>query len=154
MLRKISLLLLVLIGLQTQVQAGTLALESAVLSFQEWKSQKVMLAQGQYKTLEEKYLSKKKQFPHDPTLKSLYTDLRHEKESVDELNELTVTDYFIGYLSQYKSKKSVFQAAISKLGAEEISELMSAYANSLLKTSGEGLSTAADNQKNESSKSY
>lgn len=126
---------------------GAQPIDSSVLSFNEWKSEKIQSAQTQYKTLEEGYLSKKKLNSQDPGLKGLYAELKHAKEAVSDLSDLSVTDYFIGYLSQFKSKKSVFQAAVTKLAPDEISELMSAYANSLLKTSGEGLSTAADSEK-------
>jgi hypothetical protein len=141
-------------SLGVYAQAPVASAETAVLSFNEWKAQKIQNVQAQYKSLEETYLAKKKINPQDSSLKGLYAELKHTKESSSELNDLSVTDYFIGYLSQFKNKKSVFQTAISKLAPDEISELMSAYANSLLKTSGEGLSTAADNQKTESSKSY
>jgi hypothetical protein len=63
-----------------------------------------------------------------------------------------VTDYFIGYLSQYKSNKAVFQTALDKLAPQEMSELMVAYADSLLKTSGNGISTATESQPAEASK--
>lgn len=128
--------------------------ESAILSFKEWKAQKIQLAQTEYKSLEDQYLSTKKDAPQDPKLKDLYNDLRHAKDAFGELGDLTVTDYFIAYLSQYKSKKGVFQAALGKLAPDEISELMTAYANSLLKTSGEGIPAAAENQKTDTSKSY
>jgi hypothetical protein len=128
--------------------------ESAVLSFKEWKGQKIQLAQTEYKSLEEEYLNKKRETPQDPKLKALYSELKHSKESLGELSDLSVTDYFIAYLSQFKAKKAVFQTALSKLASDEISELMTAYANSLLKTSGEGIPAAAENQKIEPSKSY
>lgn len=119
--------------------------ELSVLSFSEWKSNKVQAAQTQYSALESDYLSKKKQNSADPQLISLYRELKNSKSNVNELTDLSVTDYFIGYLSQFKSKKLAFQAAVTKLGPTEVSELMEAYANSLLKTSGDGLSTAAGN---------
>ncbi len=119
--------------------------ELSVLSFNEWKSNKVQAAQSQYSSLESEYLAKKKQNSADPQLIKLYQELKDSKSNVNELSDLSVTDYFIGYLSQFKSKKLAFQSAVTKLGPTEVSELMEAYANSLLKTSGDGLSTAAGN---------
>ncbi len=119
--------------------------ELSVLSFSEWKSNKVQAAQTQYSALESEYLAKKKQNSTDPQLIKLYNGLKDSKSNVNELSDLSVTDYFIGYLSQFKSKKLAFQSAVTKLGPTEVSELMEAYANSLLKTSGDGLSTAAGN---------
>jgi hypothetical protein len=149
--RSVFLILLSLFLSSAFAKAQT---ESAVLSFKEWKGQKIQLAQIEYKSLEESYLDKKKETPQDPKLKSLYSELRSAKESLGELGELTVTDYFIAYLSQFKDKKAVFQTALSKLASDEISELMTAYANSLLRTSGEGIPAAAENQKVEPAKSY
>lgn len=119
--------------------------ELSVLSFSDWKANKVQAAQAHYTRLENEYLAKKKQNSSDPQLVVMYKDLKNSKSNVSDLSDLNVTDYFIGYLSQFKSKKAAFQMAISKLGPTEMSELMEAYANSLLKTSGDGLSTAAGN---------
>jgi len=128
------------------------AQELSILSFQDWKAQKIKAAQTQYSTLELNYLTKKKSSPKDPALRGLYTELKDAKSSVSDLNELSVTDYFIGYLSQYKSNKAVFQTALDKLAPQEMSELMVAYADSLLKTSGNGISTATESQPAEASK--
>lgn len=119
--------------------------ELSVLSFNDWKSNKVQAAQTQYSALESEYLAKKKQNSADSQLIKLYKELKDSKSNVNELSDLSVTDYFIGYLSQFKAKKLAFQSAVTKLGPTEVSELMEAYANSLLKTSGDGLSTAAGN---------
>jgi len=119
--------------------------ELSVLSFNDWKSNKVQAAQDQYSALESEYLAKKKQNSADSQLIKLYKELKDSKSNVNELSDLSVTDYFIGYLSQFKAKKLAFQSAVTKLGPTEVSELMEAYANSLLKTSGDGLSTAAGN---------
>ena len=119
--------------------------ELSVLSFNDWKSNKVQAAQTQYLALESEYLAKKKQNSADSQLIKLYKELKDSKSNVNELSDLSVTDYFIGYLSQFKAKKLAFQSAVTKLGPTEVSELMEAYANSLLKTSGDGLSTAAGN---------
>ena len=131
---------------------GFSAVTNSVLSFQDWKTQKIQAAQFEYSKLESGYLEKKKSSPQDPMLRSLYAELKDSKSSVKELGELSVTDYFIGYLSQYKSNKVIFQSAIDKLAPKEVSELMVAYADSLLKTSGEGLSTAPESKPTEASK--
>lgn len=123
-----------------------------VLSFKEWKTEKTMDVRQQYSTLEDQYMAKKTANPKDKSLGTLYRELKSSKLHLDELQDLSVTDYFISYLSQYKDKKTIFQSALTKLEPQEISELMGAYANSLLKTSGEGLSTAAENEKLDASK--
>ncbi|MFN8845857.1 MAG: hypothetical protein ACK5V3_14015 [Bdellovibrionales bacterium] len=149
-----STVVFLVIGFFLSPALANSASESAVLSFKEWKGQKIQLAQVEYKKLEEDYLKKKKDSPLDPKLKALYIDLKHSKESISELGDLSVTDYFIAYLSQFKTNRDTFQAALAKLAPDDISELMTAYANSLLKTSGEGIPAAAENQKNEQPKPY
>ncbi|MFN8789878.1 MAG: hypothetical protein ACK5Y2_00300 [Bdellovibrionales bacterium] len=125
---------------------------SSLLSFKEWKSAKITSVRQEYTTLETLYLSKKTANSKDQALPGLYRQLKNSKAHLEELNDLTVTDYFISYLSRYKDKKSVFDAAIARLEPSEVSQVMGAYANSLLKTNGEGLSTSADLPKEISSK--
>lgn len=132
-------------------QAGAWA-NSSVLSFKEWKTKKVSQVQQEYNSQQSEYLAKKSANPKDVALKSLYRNLKNSKAYLDELRDLSVTDYFISYLSEFKDKKSTFDSAIAKLEPKEIQELMGAYANSLLKTSGEGLSTAADGSTESASK--
>ena len=45
--------------------------------------------------------------------------------------DLSVTDYFVGYLTKMQDKKAAFNEVAGKLTAEEVAELMSAYANSV-----------------------
>ena len=121
--------------------------EPSVMSFKEWKSEKISTVRSRYNLLESQYLSKKSANPKDSSLKALYDELKLSKSYETELQDLSVTDYFVGYLSQYKSKKGVFQGAVNRLDSSEIAELMAAYANSLLKTSGEGISTSSEQKK-------
>lgn len=125
---------------------------SSLLSFKEWKNEKIASVRQEYTSLESVYLSKKTANSKDRALPSLYRQLKSSKAHLEELNDLTVTDYFISYLSRYKDKKAIFDAAIARLEPSEVSEVMGAYANSLLKTNGEGLSTSADLPKEISSK--
>ena len=119
----------------------------SVLSFKEWKVDKSVQARTRYSKLESEYIAKKAVNPKDSVLKSLYNDLKDTKSHVDEIGELTVSDYFVGYLSRIKDQKKAFQLAAEKLDSAEIAELMTAYADSLLKTSGEGISTTSDASK-------
>lgn len=123
-----------------------------VLSFKDWKSEKSNTMRARYSSLQTEYLAKKAQNPQDSKLKSLYSDLKNSKSNIDEINELSVSDYFVGYLSRFKDQKKVFQLVAEKLGSAEVAELMNAYAESLLKTSGEGISTGSAVQAPEASK--
>ena len=41
----------------------------------------------------------------------------------------TVTDYFVGYLIKQKDSQTTFKDAAAKLSADEVAELLTAYAN-------------------------
>lgn len=124
----------------------------AVLSFKHWKSDKSNIARGRYSKLESEYIAKKSANPKDSALKALYNDLKNSKSNVDEISELTVSDYFVGYLSRFKDQRKAFHVAAEKLDSSEVAELMTAYADSLLKTSGEGISTSQPKPITEASK--
>ncbi len=130
----------------------TPTLSSTVFSFKEWKNDKSAHVRALYSKLESDYISKKTANPKDTTLKTMYGDLKNMKSHLDEIEELTVSDYFIGYLSRFKDKKSAFNSAATKLDSTEVAELMTAYADSLLKTSGEGISTSSPGSATEASK--
>ena len=125
---------------------------STVLSFKEWKNDKSSVARNRYSKLETEYIAKKSANPKDTILKSLYNDLKNSKSNVDEISELTVSDYFVGYLSRFKDQRKAFNVAAEKLDSSEVAELMTAYADSLLKTSGEGISTSQPRPATEASK--
>lgn len=141
-------LLLFMVFFQASLAWGN----SSILTFKEWKNGKITPVRQEYALLESHYLTKKSINPQDKSLPNLYRKLKNLKSHLDELMALDVTDYFISYLSEYKDKKAVFDAAISRLEPSEVSEVMGAYANSLLKTNGIGLSTSADLPKESASK--
>lgn len=133
--------LLTVSGAYAAVATPTALDLSKVLSFKEWKSDKSTEVRERYSKLESEYITKKAANPKDRSLKALYSDLKSTKSHIDEIGELTVSDYFVGYLSRFKDQKKAFNAAAGKLDSSEVSELMTAYADSLLKTTGEGIST-------------
>lgn len=132
------------VGLRAHATAaGVISVATpSVLSFKEWKADKSIQVKARYQKLEAEYMTKKAANPKDTTLKSLYNDLKDTKSHVDEIGEFTVSDYFVGYLSRLKDRKKAFHLAAEKLDTQEMAELMTAYAESLLKTSGEGISTS------------
>jgi hypothetical protein len=113
-----------------------------VLSFKEWKSDKSSEIKARFNKTEAEYLAKKNSNAKPADLNRLYNDLKMTKSRLDDIGELTVSDYFVGYLSHFKDKKAAFHAAAEKLDSGEVAELMAVYADSLLKTSGEGISTS------------
>lgn len=132
----------------TSISAGA----PAIQSFKEWRNGKQAEVRVRYNKLESEYIAKKSANPKDKALKVIYGDLKNTKSHLDEINDLTVSDYFVGYLSRFKDQKSTFQAVAAKLDSAEVAELMTAYADSLLKTSGEGISTSQPGPTTEASK--
>lgn len=124
---------------------------SGVKSYREWKAERVHYAQyrvaqvmTQLETRKMSRLTASGTDPnltqgaaleavpaHDISLERLERQLRDEKYSLEVAKELSVTDYFVGYLTKVQDKKSAFQEVAGKLTAEEIAELMNAYANSV-----------------------
>ncbi len=123
-----------------------------ILSFKEWKLSKVSEAKTRYSRLEAEYLAKKSSNPKDSSLNLIYSDLKSSKAHIDEVSELSVSDYFVGYLSKVKDQKKAFKLAAERLDSSEVAELMTAYADSLLATSGEGISTVSPGTATEASK--
>jgi hypothetical protein len=123
-----------------------------VLSFKEWKQEKASQTQSRFSKLESEYIAKKASNPTSYRLKSLYNELKDTKSHLDEIQELQVPEYFQGYLSRFKDQKKAFKTAAAKLDSSEVADLMAAYADSLLKTSGEGISTSPPGISSEASK--
>lgn len=115
-------------------------------SFREWKSEKVQEALSRVTiTRTQIQLAKTK----DPNLarrkagleassgvdtESLESQLQQDQSILEMAKDLSVTDYFVGYLTKLQDKKAAFNEVAGKLTAEEVAELMNAYANSVFGT--------------------
>lgn len=124
---------------------------AAFKSYREWKSEKVQEAQTRIDGLKVKLSDKK-----DPNMAKstgteatdvetakIETQIRREEVSLETAKELTVSDYFAGYLTKLSDKKSAFKEVAGRLTAEEVAELMSAYADSVFGTQSSSLSPNA-----------
>lgn len=120
-------------------------------SYREWKSEKVQEAQTRIDGLKTKLTDKK-----DPNIAKtsgteatdfettkIETQIRREEVSLETAKELTVSDYFAGYLTKLSDKKSAFKEVAGRLTAEEVAELMAAYADSVFGTQSSSLSPNA-----------
>ena len=102
---------------------------SGVLSYREWKNSKIQDAKLKVKSVKEKYGT-------DPNvqLKTVVTEAGLSKELERELlnlsltQDLTISDYFVGYLTRQSSLDTAIKDVSNKLTSEEVAELMSAYA--------------------------
>jgi hypothetical protein len=135
---------------------GAPAVETAkTKSFREWKSEKVRDALGKVTATRTKIqLAKSK----DPNLnrrkgaleaasgvnsENLEEQLEQDQATLEMAKDLSVTDYFVGYLTKLQDKKAAFNEVAGKLTAEEVAELMAAYANSVFGTHSSDLAPSA-----------
>lgn len=147
--------------------AATLATNAGaqVKSYREWKTEKVTLAEGRVSSMKAQLAMKKslRTMAHgaDPNLankgsleavalqdrsvEKLERQLRAEIYDLEVARDLSVTDYFVGYLTKVQDKKSAFNEVAGKLSPEEVAELMTAYANSVFGAHSSDLPVSATN---------
>lgn len=61
-------------------------------------------------------------------------------------NDLTVADYFAGYITKQKDRSQAIKDVAPRLNADEVADLMTIYANSVFGTQSPQLPQAAENQ--------
>lgn len=136
-----------------------------VKSYREWKNDKVQQAQTKIAALKAQIdlkksgrslaqntdpnLIKKSSLEavssQDMSVEKLERQLQEQQYSFEVANDLSVTDYFVGYLTRVNDKKSAFNEVATKLSAEEVAELMNAYANSVFGARSSNLPASAAN---------
>lgn len=136
-----------------------------VKSYREWKIDRVQQAQGKVTSvkaqIDAKKASRSQALGMDPNLaqktqveavsttdmsvERLERQLRAEQYDLEVAKDLSVTDYFVGYLTKVQDKKSAFNEVAGKLSPEEVAELMAAYANSVFGADTADLPTSASN---------
>ena len=65
---------------------------------------------------------------------NLENQLQQDQSILEMAKDLSVTDYFVGYLTKIQDKKAAFNEVAGKLTSDEVAELMTAYANSVFGT--------------------
>lgn len=135
-------------------------------SYREWKSDMVSTAQVKVTYLktqiDTKKLNRRAASGTDPNLArgrggleaiasqdisidKMEKQLREEQYELDVAKDLSVTDYFAGYLTKVPDKKAAFKEVAGKLSPEEVAELMNAYANSVFGAHASDLPASATN---------
>lgn len=112
--------------------------EVAVESYQSWKNARIEEAQSQLERLQSKQeislppksalKTKEGKATTETNATSSKTDakLRQAQENLDIARELTVNDYFLLYLRQFREREAFIEAA-KKLSPEELADLLMAY---------------------------
>lgn len=124
---------------------------SQVMSFKEWKDNHIQISSKKVKVIKSQLGNKKTnrhisgQDPNmamkskieaastqDSSVERLEADLSNEIYNLEMAHDLSVTDYFVGYLTKVPNRKAAFNEVAAKLTPSEVSELMGAYANSII----------------------
>jgi len=136
-----------------------------VKSYREWKTERVQQAQANVSIIKAQLDLKKASrtvaqgtdpnmvnkggteavSTQDKSVEKLERMLREEQYDLEVAKDLSVTDYFVGYLTKVQDKKSAFNEVAGKLSPEEVAELMTAYANSVFGAHASDLPVSATN---------
>lgn len=134
LLRAVLFSVILLVGLRSMG-------ETSVLSYKEWKNSKIQTIENRIRQLEEQRRPVSGAPSADPNLgmhlktpseaqlpAELAAQIENEMTNLNVVQDLTITDYFVGYLTQQSSTEQVIKEVAGKLSAEEVAELMAAYA--------------------------
>ncbi len=108
---------------------------SGVLSYREWKNSKIQDAKLKIKSVREKYgTDPNVQLKTTGTEAGLSKELERELLNLSLTQDLTISDYFVGYLTRQASLDAAIKDVSIKLTSEEVAELMSAYAENFFQS--------------------
>jgi hypothetical protein len=144
-------------ALKTAAVGSPVGENTKIKSYREWKSEKVQDALGRVIVTKTQIQVAKSKDPNLARRKTmtearltvdvlpLEEQLKEDQTILDMAKDLSVTDYFVGYLTKVQDKKAAFNEVAGKLTADEVAELMSAYANSVFGTHTPEMPPSADN---------
>lgn len=115
----------------------------SIKSYREWKMAMVDAAELRVQKIKNS-LEQQRQVSGanlDPNLKN---QLSKEQLQATLASELTINDYFVGYLNKQTNLNQAIKGVAGKLNDEEVAELMSAYAYSFNKNEMKPLKSAAE----------
>ena len=104
-----------------------------VKSYREWKTIKISDVETKIRNIKEQLTSDPNMLPPigktEAGLNAALTDqLNRELLNLSNSKDLTISDYFVGYLSKQGSMDEAIQAVSGRLTADDVAELMRAYA--------------------------
>ena len=154
-------------GRQATVSMANINNALKVKSYREWKSEKISVAQVKITSIKAQIDARKQTRSiaqgtdpnlvrtartgveavagRDLSIERLERQLQEEQYDLEVAKDLSVTDYFVGYLTKIQDKKSAFKEVAGKLSPEEVAELMTAYANSVFGAHASDLPVSATN---------
>lgn len=142
----------------TVVAAPRMTRAVQLRSYREWKTDKIQEAilkvattktQIEVRRLSQSIHSKTEAVATaDMSTTQMENQLKADLTALEVAKDLTVTDYFVGYMSKIPDKVESIKEIAAKMKSDEVAELMLAYASSIFG------STATDIPKNANSSSY
>lgn len=120
---------------------------SGVLSYREWKNSKIHDAQMKIKSIKDKLgTDPNSQIKNTGTEAGLSKELEREILTLSLTQDLSISDYFVGYLTRQASLDAAIKDVAVKLSADEVAELMAAYAENFFQVKTQALkpNSAAD----------
>ncbi len=135
------------------VTQGQASEKASLKSYRQWKNDKIQEAMAKVtfsKSLIEvrKIAQTSKSKMEAVTMKDLNTtqiesQIKADLMALEMAKDLTVSDYFAGYLSKLPHRSDAVKEIAQKMTSEEVAELMMAYSNSLFGSSPAGLPVQA-----------
>lgn len=109
------------------------SVSTGIQSYREWKNEKIQSTQLKIKSIKE---SIKQKSSTDPNLISkavgseagLGQELEREVLNLSMIEDLAISDYFVGYLTRQNPLDAAIRDVSGRLTQDEVAELMSAYA--------------------------
>ncbi len=115
-------------------------------SYKEWKIEKILVIEKRLLAYNKKLSAMKPRFNlQDPNIvfhkgseaqsseiKKLEKQISEETRDLEITRDLTVSDYFVGYLSRIDNKKDAMKKLAARLKPDEVAEFMNAYADFIL----------------------
>ena len=113
---------------------------SGVLSYREWKNSKINDAQMKIKSIKDKLgTDPNTQIKSTGTEAGLSKELEREILTLSLTQDLTISDYFVGYLTRQTSLDAAIKDVAIKLTPDEVAELMAAYAENFFQVKPQAL---------------
>ncbi|MGZ5279086.1 MAG: hypothetical protein ACXWC9_04040 [Pseudobdellovibrionaceae bacterium] len=111
------------------LQVGASTVYPNIKGYQEWKNEKLQVAIAQSTILRSQILKAQSE-GNRKLIDALDKQQLQLNWNIDVAKDLSVTDYFVLYLSQ-QNNPDRFQQAAQKMSTREVAELIEAYANTL-----------------------
>jgi hypothetical protein len=121
--------------------SATAARTNQYKSFHEWKNSMISSAEARAKVSQDAVSSKRGSASTDPNLinktnseagistrlEELHNQAEKDSYQVSMAKDLTISDYFVGYLTKQKDLTGAINEVAGRLSTDEVAELMSAY---------------------------